>query len=100
MTKPELDLPHNWLPRSYQIPSWVAREEGYKRFLLIWHRRAGKDDWALNLTCCEAHLRVANYWHCLPMYEQARKAIWEAINPPIWPPVTGALPPLEVKLTV
>lgn len=24
---------------------------------------------------------MANYWHCLPMYEQARKAIWEAINP-------------------
>lgn len=25
--------------------------------------------------------RVANYWHCLPLYEQARKAIWEAVNP-------------------
>jgi hypothetical protein len=26
-------------------------------------------------------MRIANYWHCLPMYEQARKAIWEAVNP-------------------
>jgi phage terminase large subunit len=25
--------------------------------------------------------RIGNYWHCLPKYEQARKAIWEAINP-------------------
>lgn len=25
--------------------------------------------------------RPANYWHCLPQYEQARKAIWEAVNP-------------------
>jgi phage terminase large subunit len=49
--------------------------------LLIWHRRAGKDDVALHKTAVAAHMRVANYWHCLPMYEQARKAIWEAINP-------------------
>lgn len=28
-----------------------------------------------------AHLRPANYWHCLPTYEQAKKAIWEAVNP-------------------
>lgn len=24
---------------------------------------------------------MANYWHCLPTYEQARKAVWEAVNP-------------------
>jgi phage terminase large subunit len=24
---------------------------------------------------------VGTYWHCLPQYEQARKAIWEAVNP-------------------
>jgi hypothetical protein len=63
------------------MASWAAWEHGVKRFLLIWHRRAGKDDWAMNLTAVAAHQRVANYWHCLPMYEQARKAIWEAINP-------------------
>lgn len=63
------------------MASWLAWERGIKRLLLIWHRRAGKDDLALNLTAVAAHQRVANYWHCLPMYEQARKAIWEAINP-------------------
>jgi hypothetical protein len=25
--------------------------------------------------------RIGNYRHCLPQYEQARKAIWEAVNP-------------------
>lgn len=25
--------------------------------------------------------RVGNRWHCLPEYEQARKAIWDAVNP-------------------
>ena len=74
-------LPNNWKARPYQVAAWKAWRCGVKRFLLIWHRRAGKDDWALNLTAVAAHKRVANYWHCLPMYEQARKAIWEAINP-------------------
>lgn len=27
------------------------------------------------------NMKVANYWHCLPEYTQARKAIWTAINP-------------------
>lgn len=25
--------------------------------------------------------RVGNYWHMLPEYEQARKSVWEAVNP-------------------
>lgn len=28
-----------------------------------------------------AHLRPANYWHCLPLFSSARRAIWEAVNP-------------------
>lgn len=56
----------------------------------MWHRRAGKDDYELHKTAVAAHpapsggsvnQRVANYWHCLPQYTQARKAIWEAVNP-------------------
>lgn len=78
---PSIQLPYNWKPRPYQLPAWKAWEQGKKRSLLVWHRRAGKDEIALHKTAVAAHQRVANYWHCLPMYEQARKAIWEAINP-------------------
>lgn len=77
----DVELPHGWNPRPYQRQSWEAWEQGVKRLLLVWHRRAGKDDVALNMAAVAAHQRVANYWHCLPLYEQARKAIWEAINP-------------------
>lgn len=63
------------------MPSWRAWEAGCKRELLIWHRRAGKDDVCLHKAACAAHTRIGNYWHTLPMYSQARKAIWEAINP-------------------
>jgi phage terminase large subunit len=36
---------------------------------------------ALHRTAIAAHERIASYWHCLPEYEQARKAIWTAVNP-------------------
>lgn len=47
----------------------------------MWHRRAGKDEIALHRTGIAAHERTGNYWHMLPEYNQARKAIWDAVNP-------------------
>ncbi len=77
----EIELPaKGWRPRPYQQALWNYFKGGGKRAIAIWHRRAGKDDVALHLTCKAAHLRVANYWHLLPEYEQARKAIWNAVN--------------------
>ena len=63
-------------------------ERGGKRAIPVWHRRAGKDDVCLHWTAVAANDvglgesvgRVGNYWHCLPEYEQARKAIWTAVN--------------------
>jgi hypothetical protein len=79
---PDVHLPANgWTPRHYQRPAWNAWANGINRLMLIWHRRAGKDEMALNMAAVSAHMRPANYWHCLPMYEQARKAIWEAVDP-------------------
>ncbi len=80
---PDIILPLNWEPRSYQLPAWNAwvRDETTRHLELIWNRRAGKDDVALNGTCVKAHQRVANYWHMLPLHNQVRKAIWDAVNP-------------------
>ncbi len=50
------------------------------RAIEIAHRRWGKDEIALGATCELAHKRTASYWHCLPEYEQGRKALWDAIN--------------------
>jgi phage terminase large subunit len=60
---------------------WKYLEGGGKRGLAVCHRRWGKDDLALHWTAVAAHTRVASYWHMLPEYEQARKAIWTAVNP-------------------
>lgn len=54
---------------------------GGKRAIAIWPRRHGKDDLALHFTSCAAHERVGVYWHLLPQQNQARKAIWDAVNP-------------------
>ncbi len=78
----EIVLPANgWLPRDYQMPAWAALESGKKRLALAWHRRAGKDDISLHWAACSAMERVGGYWHMLPMANQARKAIWDAVNP-------------------
>lgn len=53
---------------------------GGKRAIEIAHRRWGKDEIALSATCELAHHRIASYWHCLPEYEQGRKALWDSIN--------------------
>lgn len=78
---PTISLPSNWKPRPYQRPLWDYLERGGKRAIAIWHRRAGKDDLILNRTACAAFERPASYWHMLPEYAQARKALWSAVNP-------------------
>jgi phage terminase large subunit len=61
--------------------AWGALERGVKRLALSWHRRAGKDDLCLHWSATAAMERVGPYWHMLPMANQARKAIWDAVNP-------------------
>lgn len=56
-------------------------DSGIKRMWLCWHRRAGKDETCLHITALKAMQRPGSYWLCFPEYAQARKAIWEAVNP-------------------
>ena len=77
----KITLPNNWRPRDYQLPLWSFLENGGRHAEAVWHRRSGKDEVALHRAACAAFERVGNYWHMLPEYSQARKAIWDAINP-------------------
>jgi phage terminase large subunit len=78
----ELSLPFNgWTPRPHQMRLWDYLRRGGRNAMAVWHRRAGKDEVALHHTAVAAARRVGNYWHCLPEYAQARKAIWTAVNP-------------------
>ena len=78
----ETPLPHNgWLPRWHQMKLWRYLEDGGRRAMAVWHRRAGKDEVCLHWAATQCVLRPANFVHCLPEYEQGRKAIWNAVNP-------------------
>ena len=82
MEKISVEVPHNkWRPRPHQMRFWEYLQAGGKRAFACWHRRAGKDEVCLHHTMCAASKRVANYWHCLPEFAMARKAIWGAVNP-------------------
>lgn len=73
-------------PRSYQLPLLSAFSidvEGTKRprmrhGVAVWHRRAGKDLTAFaGITLPAATFRPGNYFHILPYYSQAKRAIWQ-----------------------
>lgn len=81
MTDKRVPTPNEWFPRPYQLKAWNALEEGCKRAVFVWHRRSGKDDVALHWTACEATETPGNYWYLLPQANQARKAIWDAVDP-------------------
>jgi phage terminase large subunit len=84
----DIALPHNgWLPRHHQMPLWRYLQGGGKRAMAIWHRRAGKDEICLHHAAFSAmgglplQTKAANYVHCLPLYSQGRKSIWNSVNP-------------------
>lgn len=79
---PKIRLPAgNWQPRPYQRKAWDYLENGGRYASLVWHRRSGKDEICLRHIANQAMVRPGNYWHLLPIADQARKVLWEAVNP-------------------
>ena len=74
-------LPQTWGPRDYQLELWRYLQEGGRRADVAAHRRWGKDEVALHWAATRMVKRVGTYWHMLPETGQARKAIWDAVNP-------------------
>lgn len=77
----ELVLPYRWRPRGYQEQVWAYFRAGGTRAVVCWPRRHGKDEVGLHHMACASQQRVGNYWYMLPEYAQARKSVWDAINP-------------------
>ena len=73
-------LTHPWVPREHQNHALTAFNGGLRRQIHIWHRRAGKDDFGLNLGRIESQRKLGNYWHLFPLQTQAKKAIWEGLD--------------------
>lgn len=70
-----------WDLRPYQRSAWDYLKNGGKRAVILWPRRHGKDDLALRWAANAVMDRPGAYWHMLPLATQARKAIWDSVDP-------------------
>ena len=78
-------LPHKFRPRPYQLELFRAMQNGAKRAVIVWHRRAGKDKACLNLLIKliaekEAKGTVGTYFYFFPTFAQGRKVLWDGID--------------------
>jgi phage terminase large subunit len=75
-----ITLPVNYVCRPYQEAFWKAAKEGYKRFVLVWHRRAGKEKTCWNYLIMQACKRVGIYYYFFPHFSQGRKILWDGVD--------------------
>ena len=75
-----ITIPHLYKPRNYQLDLLKAMDSGYKRAVVVWSRRAGKDITLWNMIIKKALQRKGIYYYFFPEYSQGRKAIWEGIG--------------------
>lgn len=76
-----IDLPYDFIPRQYQELSWnVVMQEDFKRGILVWPRRNGKDLHCWNMVIAKAMQRVGLYYYIAPYYNQGRQIIWEGAD--------------------
>ena len=74
-------LDRSFEPRPYQRAIFDAIEnKGFKRAVLCWARRSGKDCTLWHLILRQALKRVGTYMYCLPTYSQAKSVIWQSIR--------------------
>lgn len=70
-----------FIPRNYQEKLCKAFESHqFKRFLLVWPRRSGKEICAINLVVREAFRRVGTYYIVYPNFSSGRRILWDAID--------------------
>jgi len=75
-----ISLPYNFTPRDYQLPILKALDSGYKRAIILGHRRMGKDLLMLNYTIKSMAQRIGSYYYAFPQLEQGRKIIWDGFT--------------------
>lgn len=67
--------------RDYQIePYQKIVNEGCKRAILVFHRRAGKSVLMLSILTALALKERGNYAYMLPTFTQAKRVIWQSIS--------------------
>ena len=87
MTQAPIVLPHNYIPREYQIPVLSKLDRGIqgmpggvKRAVMVDHRRCGKDKTCFNFMVKESFRRIGSYYYFFPTYNQGRKILWDGAD--------------------
>lgn len=76
-----IELPFLYEPRDYQAKEWdLIFNSGIKRFVRVWHRRAGKDKDFWNIFIAKTQEHPGQYYYFLPTIAQAKKVIYEGID--------------------
>src|ERR1035437_8920851 len=76
----KITLPFNFEPREYQMPILESWDSGIKRFILVWHRRSGKDKTCFANLPKKMFEKKAPYFYFAPTYKQGKKIIWDNID--------------------
>lgn len=76
----ELNIPYRFDPRDYQYTVLKHLDLGFKRAVLCWHRRSGKDLTIFNWVIKKLLSEVCTCFYILPTYSQAKKVIWDSIT--------------------
>jgi len=76
----DIHLPLQYKCRDYQVPFWEAAKGGFKRFVLVWHRRAGKEKTCWNYLIMKAVQKVGIYYYFFPHFSQGRKILWDGVD--------------------
>lgn len=71
----------NFTPRPYQLPFLQAMDDGCKRAVLVWHRRAGKEIACFNWMIKQAWwYRRGTYVYFFPTSTLGRRILWDGAD--------------------
>ena len=76
----QITIPHLFQAREYQLPIFKAIDNGYKRIIQVWHRRAGKEKTDINIVAKKIFERVGAYYYIFPTYNQGKKILWNGAD--------------------
>lgn len=80
MIQMEVSIPHKFVSRKYQRPFLAALDSGYKKLIIVWHRRSGKEKTCLNAVIRQMVKRVGGYYYMFPELKQGRRILWDGID--------------------
>lgn len=78
----EIDLPYQFNPYYWQVPSYNMIKDGYLRGIWVDHRRCGKDVRGFNLIIEEMWDNPGLYYYVFPSQTQGRKILWKGYTDP------------------